>query len=161
MCPSCTCQHVSLNVHTGYRTTVFSFALVLFSSLDHLGLSFMSTSLRLHHMIIHLSCVCEWGSSTVQKDCMAGCRRCINAGMFFIQDCIRIHIAIFVNLNSCLRVMSKIMKQKCDKMVMKREKWTPTFMLQLHFFKYKTHQNRTNCLDMSNLGVLHYFWHDP
>ncbi len=29
------------------------------------------------------------------------------------------------------------------------------------FIKYKTHQNRANCLDMSNLGVLHYFWHDP
>ncbi len=29
--------------------------------------------------------------------------------------------------------MSKIMKQKCDKMVMKREKWTPTFMPQLRF----------------------------
>ncbi len=65
-------------------------------------------------------------------------------------------------LDNCIWVMSKIMKQKCDKMVMKREKWTPTFMLQKKYpIKYKTHQNRTNCLDMSNLGVLHYFWHDP
>ena len=25
----------------------------------------------------------------------------------------------------------------------------------------KMHQIRTNCLDMSTFGVLHYFWHDP
>ncbi len=33
-----------------------------------------------------------------------------------------------------IRVMLKIMKPKCDKMVIKHEKWTPTLMPQLHFF---------------------------
>ena len=33
------------------------------------------------------------------------------------------------------RVMLKIMKWKCDKMVMKHEKWTSTLMLELHHFE--------------------------
>ncbi len=37
---------------------------------------------------------------------------------------------------TCFRVMLKIMKPKCDKMVMKHEKWTPTLMPQLHFWAH-------------------------
>ena len=37
-------------------------------------------------------------------------------------------------LQTCTRVMLKIIKPKCGKMVMKHEKWTPTLMPRLHFF---------------------------
>ncbi len=44
-------------------------------------------------------------------------------------------IAFMFNGDGC-RVKLKIMKQKCDNMVMKHEKWTSSLMPRLHFFQW-------------------------
>ncbi len=60
-----------------------------------------------------------------------------------------------------LWAMSTIMKPKCDKMVMEQDKWTPTLMPQLHPVQNGFTFYLLPPLNMSVLGVRHYFWLDP
>ncbi len=62
-------------------------------------------------------------------------------------------------------VMLKIMKPKCDKMIMKHEKWTPTLMPPLHFSWWVPQLPKQNgmyqcankCPWCNTIGWLHYF----